>query len=514
MHSNLLPPFLPALALFSLAPAQAPDVVRAERAPVVLGPSPAVASHDTNANRWADGLAGLADQVLFDAPGDGRIWALAATYKASFGAEGFTYVPFFGSQAPRNYPVRFVVRGVRVGGVALQLAKDAKVVRDGARVSLLRGPVREVYDLAPRSVEQTFVVDGDLPGDVEVEVEVVTDLVEDRARDGLQFGNELGFVEYGSACLVRGTERTAIASVFVDGVLRLVVPAAQRGPGAVIIDPIITTSSLTRTTVASELPDVAYDATTDRWAVVWANVFSQTDHDIVAELRTGRGESIAGSYRSIDATTTSHSWPRIANLNAADRFLITMERHDSQGSGAQYSVWSRTLEAASPFPVGPMVQISPNASVDQKSADVGGDPGTGTNWAVVWLHGTDVHARLVDASGTPSSPVIPIERTSAVCINPQISLSNGNGQVAQPHWCIVYMNQASGSNWDVYGATLAPDGTVTRPHGPIAVAASNDLYTYVSSPLVDGRTKPVFLVSYERQEASGPEMIAVGIDSD
>lgn len=454
-----------------------------------------------------------ADRLLFDQPGDGRIWAAGSTFKASFGAEGFVYVPFFGSHAPRNHPVHFVLRAVRVGGRDLALLADVMPSWSGTRVTFDRGSVREVYDLTPTSVEQTFVVDGDQAGDVEVELEVVTDLVEDATTAGLQFGNALGHVDYGTAFLVRDDGKREIPTTFAGRTLRLQVPAVQRGTGPVVIDPVITTRTLTPTLMESDIPDVAYDATTDRWAVVWVHIFSASDHDVVAEVRTGDNEGIAGGYKSIDTTTESFSWPRIANLASADRFLVAMERYRAQNPiGQQYTVWGRTLNAAAPFATGSLLAISPASTSNQNSVDVGGDPGDGTLWTVVWVHGTDIHARQVEASGALRPNTIPIESTSAFCINPQISLSNGNGLTQNPGWCIIYNLQVSSTDWDVYGAFLRPDGVVTRQHRAIASGSSNDFYTYISSPLTDVGPQPRFLISYERQQATTPEMVVKVVD--
>ncbi len=460
-----------------------------------------------DARAHAAPLASLSADAIFDRSPDGRLWALGATYKASFGADGFVYVPFFGSDAARNYPLQFVLRTVRVGGRRLALPEQAVVERDGARVTLSRGPVLEIYDLAGDSVEQSFVVDTDLDGDVEIEVALATELVEDAAAPGLQFGNHLGAVDYGTAYLVTADGKQEIPSALDGDTLRLRVPAAQRTPGPVVVDPILRTRSLTATLANSDIPDVAYDATTDRWAVTWVHMFSQTDHDVLVELRTGDNVAVAGSFRPIEISAASFSWPRIANVNAADRFLVAMERHlPSAPTGQQYSVWSRTVDAASPVATGVLTQVSPPGTQDQRSADVGGDSGTGTRWTVVWVHGTDIHARQIDANGVPLPNTIPIETGSSPCINPQISLSNGNGFVGTPAWCIVYSLQVSASNWDVYGALLDVSGNITRVHSAISTGAANDLYTYVSSPMTENPALPAFLVSYERQ-TNPPEMV-------
>jgi len=42
------------------------------------------------------------NDVFFDTAADGTIWASSGPYKASFSAEGFTYVPFMGSKRPEE----------------------------------------------------------------------------------------------------------------------------------------------------------------------------------------------------------------------------------------------------------------------------------------------------------------------------------------------------------------------------------------------------------------------------
>ena len=46
------------------------------------------------------------------------LWIRGDTYKASFGTEGATYVPFLGSRAPKDYPVL-----LRVARINTLLAK-------------------------------------------------------------------------------------------------------------------------------------------------------------------------------------------------------------------------------------------------------------------------------------------------------------------------------------------------------------------------------------------------------
>lgn len=454
------------------------------------------------------------DGVLFDRPGDGRLWAIGASYKASFGDDGLVYFPFLGSTAARNHPVRFALRAVRAGGRSLGLAADAVVVHAGTRVTFDRGPVREVYDLTADSIEQTFLIDDAPAGDVEVELAVTTDLATDTTRDGLRWVHPLGAVSYGSAYLVQAEGKTEIAAAFAGGVLCLRVPAAVRRSGAVVIDPIITTETFAPSQMAATTPDIAYDVDTDRWLVTWVRVFSASDHDVLAELRSADGTPVPGSLKFIDSTADSMSLPRVANLGSVDRFLVAMERVP-QVTGQAYTVWGRTMDANSPFTISNAFEITPRSGENQNSVDVGGDPGVfGTRWTVVWVLGRTIYARQVSADGTLGN-LIPIADTGGgQRSNPEISLSNGRGLNGSPGWCIVYAQQASTTDWDIWGATMAPNGTISRAPRLLAGGASVDLYPMVSSPSDDHSAGPLYMVSYERQLATGPEMIVQVVDRD
>ena len=122
-------------------------------------------------------LAGLAREVLFDAPGDGSLWAVADTYKAGFDAEGATFVPFLGSDAPRNWPVRFRIRSVRTAAGELEFDRGVAPVRVGDSVLYDRGPFVERYDLGLESAEQSFLVHERIgSGALEIELEVESEL--------------------------------------------------------------------------------------------------------------------------------------------------------------------------------------------------------------------------------------------------------------------------------------------------------------------------------------------------
>ena len=79
------------------------------------------------------------DRVHFDQPHrDGSLWALGRSWKASFDQTGSTVIPFFGSLAPRNFPLRLEVARASVGGKPLTLTTGQPSVT-GTTVRTNRG---------------------------------------------------------------------------------------------------------------------------------------------------------------------------------------------------------------------------------------------------------------------------------------------------------------------------------------------------------------------------------------
>ncbi|MEM9801222.1 MAG: hypothetical protein AAGA20_12925 [Planctomycetota bacterium] len=138
--------------------------------------------------------------LVYDAPAPNRIDARGATWKAHFTADGATYVPFLGADAPRNFPVTFRLASATLRGTELPLVESPTVTRDGDRVILDHGSILEVYDLAPTSIEQSFILPRRTTrGEVQVDIDVESDLPGVSAGRALRFEGAFGAVEYGEA---------------------------------------------------------------------------------------------------------------------------------------------------------------------------------------------------------------------------------------------------------------------------------------------------------------------------
>ncbi|MEZ5963161.1 MAG: hypothetical protein R3F56_04865 [Planctomycetota bacterium] len=456
--------------------------------------------------------ARVLDGLEFDAPGDGRIWARGATYKASFGEEGFVYVPAFGSRAPRNFPVHFELRSVRAGGHDVPFATAAQPRREGTRVTLDRGAVREVYDLQAGAIEQTFVVEAG-PGDVEVELAVDTELVGQPGADGgVQFAHELGRVRYGTAYLVSPTRKAPITTVLGARTLTLRVPAGLRGTGPVVIDPILTTETVAGTGVNDcSNPDVAYDASTDRYAVTWEYAFSATDTDVYVELRNGDGSAVPGSQAAIDLSTYRHQRPRIANLATFDRFLVVTERLVVGGVASQWSVWGRTYDAVLPVTTGAQFQINdPALPGDHREPDVGGDSGSGAAWTVVWSYTRTVSDfGIYSQQVRDNSTLYGTRQSYGAGTHPRISRTNGNGTASLPRWMVVFSARIGNNSSDIFGCAVGLSGNRLIGNYVDGSPIGEDFYPEVSSPL-EGGSAPTFMVTYWRQSGA---LMGTTIDS-
>lgn len=509
-----VPAPLPVLA--DVKPAPTPDPNKGyPSTDVAVAAQPAPRAHRRVSGLAPDLAAGPTarhDSVLYDEPGDGRIWAVGATFKASFGADGLCYVPYFGADAPQNFPVRFVLQAVHAGAADIAFAPAALPTRVGDRIVFDRGPVREIYDLSPRGVEQTFVVDSAVAGDVVLDLRVETSLTEDENTAGLQFRNAFGHVDYGTAYLVTGSTKAAIAATHTDGVIRLVVPAASRVGAQVVVDPLISTGGVAAgSSYAFQMPDLAYDAGADRFLVVWQVPFSSSDVDIWAEERTRSGGPVSASLSLIDSTAEIWRSPRIANLTSHDKFLVVAE-HEVPGNlvGQRYTVRGRTQHASTRLKSAQFLVSGPEVG-DKRHPDVGGDPlhAQPTYWMVAYTRvfsatDTDIHARRVSGDGSVAAATVLVENSANTLFDtPQVSQSNGDLlDITAQRWVIVYTLHFSATDRDVYGAGIGWDGALVRPSKALVTSASDETYPQISSPALVAPDDPRFALSW--LQVTGP----------
>lgn len=438
---------------------------------------------------------------LHDVDEHGDLWVRGRTYKARFGVQGATYIPFLGSRAPRDYPLSFEVKSVTSGGAPVAFDGAAPATRDGEVVAFERGAFVEQYVISAESIEQRFVFDA-LPtrGEIVVSIDAASELVGHGDADGFRFENELGHVRYGRAFALdaRGA-KVGIESRLAGGRIELVVPAefVAQAQLPLVIDPYAGTISVDVDTGSDWQADVAYDATTNSFLVVYENQFSATDHDVYARKYV---DQVLVDTATIDLTTSDWRNPKVANNGLDDQFLCVAQ----VGATGARIVRGRTLAAAG-LALGAQFTISGSESGDKWNPDVGGDPALvgPTYYCVVWQReradgDLDILSRLVLSNGTLLGPgTFNLANISGFDDSvPSISKTNGLPPFATQNWNVVWQRATSATNDDVVCARILWDGTITDSPTLLASTTENERAPAASPVLDDNGTPRYWLAAY------------------
>lgn len=448
--------------------------------PLASEPSSHTAAADASAASRVPSPVAFAidrDRVDIDAHADGTIWVRGRDYKARFGRDGVAFVPFLGSDAPRNYPLDLSVEQVLVAGIELAFQSDVPAVVDGASIVFERGSFQERYLLTPSGIEQTFVFDA-LPrrGEIAITIGAQSELASSSDADGFRFENERGHVRYGRAFSydARG-EKASIGSVLGAGAIELRVPGERVASAELplTVDPVITTYNVRATAIEEFAADTAYDSSQGVYLTVFEEVFSAVDHDVRAVRHAAGGGALVTQW--IDSSAANWAHPAVANVSAANQFLVVA----AVGLAPNRDILGRMVGAEAALPVGPAIEVSASLAIhDKHSPDIGGDSwATGsTNYCVVWqasfINGDhDVRARLVNTAGGLVGPG-PIDLSilaNEADMNPVISNSSGHSTDANQYWNVVFEREVALDNRDLFGLRIDSAGDVT---GPVNVAGT------------------------------------------
>jgi len=428
---------------------------------------------------------------------NGVHWALGTNYKASAGPNGFTFVPFMGSDAPQIYPIRLQLGSVQLGSQALDLTPEASIVRDGERFVLDRGPVDVRYDFALDSVEQSFVLNAaGSQGDLRLRLDVDTELAWGETSQGLSWSNDRGGVTYQKAVVVdaKGT-RLEIPIGVANHSIELTVPGQwlAQAVNPIVVDPILATYGIYSANDKTQLrPDVAYDFSNDCFLYVVQSNYATGDHDIRMEKYSGSGGYIAGGW--VDFTSGNWNDPAIANDNATNTFLMVATYTDTTGD----AVWCRSIEAGT-LALSPTVQVGEAVtnSYQNLNPDVGGKSQGTSLFKVVWER--DFYTQ--GFSGVRSTTVIPTNPHSTTVAptvgatefmtvdstksftNPAISKSSG--QAANAEWRVAFGSRELASGLDaINSARYADDNTLLHAYSPLYTISNN--WTLLSVDVSDG----------------------------
>lgn len=449
------------------------------------------------------------DRALFGGGGSGEICAVGSNFKVSITAQSFTYVPYFGAEAPQNYPVETTLTELRLGDTVAPLA--APTLRQAERsVYVARGPLTERYDVAVDRVEQCFVIDTPFQGDLCLRLRVSTPLDARQDDTGLRFSNALGTVTCSAAVLVDAAgRRLPMHTALADGILTLRADAATvaRASFPITVDPVYaTTVAANNSPHRYFFPDIAYAYQSQNHLVVWTRDYSATDRDVYAVAITNAGQNVANSFTVLDGSLSSWDGARVAVCN--DNFLMVASRLPA--GGGQREIWGITRSVYGPT-TGAQFQISGGDLGDNVAPDVGGEFDLPAHFCVVWQRNFsatdhDIHYRLVTAAGAVAAPVVYLSNSSADDYAPAIAKSSGSTPTMQQAWPVTWQRLV-GAQHDIYGAKVRYDGTIAIPPFAIDTAPTdNDTQPCPSSITDDINGQRYWMVAYTTDAAGDADI--------
>ncbi len=467
---------------------------------------------------------GLPPKVLFDRPRGTDVWAIGHDWKAGFDGRGVTYIPFFGSEAPQNFPLRFELAEVRVG--AERLALPAGTPREQAgTVATDRGALVETVATTTDVVEQSFVFH-ELPnrGAIHVDLAVQTSLQATVLAEGLRFANEFGAVHYTKAVAIDATGARQSLPITWDGdSVHMTIPAdfVANAKLPLVLDPLIDTNPGIRPgeTLAQRNPDTATLQSPNRSLVVYQRTWSATDQDCYAEALDANLDRVNLFTLVLDATAESWISPEVASSQFAGNYLVVAQ---SSLGGITFIV-SRLVNGNGTV-TSQVVDVERAGSVglpgNNFAPDVGGDPfgGTLAYYCVVWQHATtasnhDIHYKLVQQDGSLLNPM-PTVLSGDPSFESRPSISETNRTT---EWRVAFERQRTVAPFDgnIFGGGIGWEGTLTRPPYAIDTTTAFDAFPEVSSPIVLANGgQEVHLVVWDRTNGTQGDIVGnfVGID--
>jgi hypothetical protein len=447
--------------------------------------------------------------VHLDQPGDGRVWAKGDDWKASFGTDGVTFVPFLGADAPRNFPLALQLVRVTSGANDVPFAAAGRVAPHGAtRVEIARGSVVEAYELRAGGIEQMFVfADAPRDGEIAVELAITSELRGEALADGsCRFRGEHGGIDVGKATAIDAVGRAVPCTLsFSSERLRWTVPAAFVADATfpLTIDPVISTAGLLPAQTAPLLlPDIAFVGSWGGWyGAVIEEIFSAADHDVVIVARDTAGN--LGDVEYVDFTGTSWIRPKVASHRTASQFLCVAQRAGSSAFG----IAARLVDfsALGGFPtLSPLNQIPVTSTIFEAKPDVGGDasilatlPG---DYCITWDAGGTVYYRRIDTTGTFG--IVQTIPSTQPASNARIAKSCGSNLAAVAEWTIVFEQEVNANDHDIWGMRLSRTGVAGVPFA-IAAGPTDDRDAEVSAKadLIAGEP---WMVVWDRFVPGGP----------
>ena len=414
-------------------------------------------------------------RVLFDRPETGGpLWALGTAWKGSFDGTGFTAIPYFGTNAPRNFPMRFELAQATVGGAALPLQAGSPVENAGT-VRTARGSLTEVVETRLETLEQSFVFDT-LPsrGAIAVDVRITGELQPSLLDNGVRFANEFGHLDYTKAVAVDAKgRRLPLAITWTGDTAHMEIPASfvEKAQLPIVLDPVLTywfglASGITQLQYGSDV--ASFQSNGGRTLIIFQRQFSANDGDCFGVLFDGALNLVQTDF-SIDYTASNWKNVAVAANNYAQNFLVVAEVEGV----ATWWIAGRTIAANAAQ--GTVFDIERDGVVgvpgNSFAPDVGSDPYFGPGrYCVVFMKrpnifsaATTIYYKQVTTTGglATTNPIL-VDTWATGVNNPSISKSCGQSNGLAANWLLTWQRtyNFAPNDQEVYGRFVNWNGAI------------------------------------------------------
>jgi hypothetical protein len=379
---------------------------------------------------------------------DGGVRVEAARYRARFSSAGMELCPALGRAHPRTESVAltFVSLG-REPGSHLADAQSARPRTTASVVEFRRGiGVVERWHARTDGIELTLTLASPLPGagDLVARYRLSSSLapIVGQPDGSLRLGGARG-ARIGALVGIDAAGRTTPGTLSVDGDwLELRLPAAfvDRAAYPLVLDPLVAPDFAVAPLGDDALPDVAYEATSQSWLVVWERTLSATDIDIIGQRLDLAGNPL-GALLSFETGPAMSFGPRAAAVRARGRVVVVWHE------GALFAPWEvRARCMNSDGTLSAAVTVVEPKDLAQHTVLAGNAATFSTAGLLVYASGAHVLARRLDvpagtAAPAPGPPVQVVAGASAS----RLAISKSGGVDAR--WLVLWRgNGAVGSN--------------------------------------------------------------------
>jgi len=245
---------------------------------------------------------------------------------------------------------------------------------------------------------------------------------------------------------------------------------------------------ISRASGLQEKPAIAYNSTNDEFLVVWQSKESAAaDWDICGHVLSSTGDLIPNHGFCIKEAGDQQE-PAIA-YNSQDNLYLVVWQDNRRG---HWDIYGRPVSSAGQPQDRSWLFARYEAGNDQTVPAVAYNSGV-NQFLVVWqdsINGNgDVYGRRATGQGQPQGSWISVFVGAGEQQNPDVTYNSATGQY------FTVWQDSRGGGWDIYGRTVAADGTPSREYSDIITTEPAQQLPVV----VYNRRDNVYLVIWQEQ---------------